>query len=84
MSLVGPRPERPVFVDTLDDEIPFYRLGHTIRPGIAGWAQVRYKNGSSIEDAKGKLSYVKNISAGLDVLVFFQTIKIIPWGRGPK
>jgi sugar transferase (PEP-CTERM system associated) len=88
MSLVGPRPERPEFVNTLDKEIPYYNLRHTIRPGITGWAQVRYKYGSSIEDAKEKLRYdlfyIKNMSAGLDLLIFFQTIKIILLGRGAK
>ncbi len=88
MSLVGPRPERPEFVDTLSNEIPYYNLRHTIRPGITGWAQIRYKYGSSIEDAKEKLRYdlfyIKNMSAGLDLLVFLQTIKIILLGRGAK
>jgi lipopolysaccharide/colanic/teichoic acid biosynthesis glycosyltransferase len=88
MSLVGPRPERPEFVETLSKVIPYYNLRHTIRPGITGWAQIRYKYGSSIEDAKEKLRYdlfyIKNMSAGLDLLVFFQTIKIILLGRGAK
>jgi sugar transferase (PEP-CTERM system associated) len=88
MSLVGPRPERPEFVNTLNKEIPYYYLRHTIRPGITGWAQIRYKYGSSIEDAKEKLRYdlfyIKNMSAGLDLLIFFQTIKIILLGRGAK
>jgi lipopolysaccharide/colanic/teichoic acid biosynthesis glycosyltransferase len=88
MSLVGPRPERPEFVESLSREIAHYHLRHTIRPGITGWAQIRYKYGSSIEDAKEKLRYdlfyIKNMSPGLDVLVFFQTIKIILLGRGAK
>jgi sugar transferase (PEP-CTERM system associated) len=88
MSLIGPRPERPEFVRALSKEIPYYNLRHAIRPGITGWAQVRYKYGSSIEDAKEKLRYdlfyIKNMSAGLDLLVFFQTIKIILLGRGAK
>jgi sugar transferase (PEP-CTERM system associated) len=88
MSLVGPRPERPEFVNSLNNEIPYYHLRHTIRPGITGWAQIRYKYGSSIEDAKEKLRYdlfyIKNMSAGLDLLVFLQTIKIILLGRGAK
>ena len=88
MSLVGPRPERPEFVNTLCKEIPYYHLRHTVRPGITGWAQIRYKYGSSIEDAKEKLRYdlfyIKNMSAGLDLLVFLQTIKIILLGRGAK
>jgi sugar transferase (PEP-CTERM system associated) len=88
MSLVGPRPERPEFVNMLNAEIPYYHLRHTVRPGITGWAQVQYKYGSSIEDAKEKLRYdlfyIKNMSAGLDLLVFLQTIKIILLGRGAK
>jgi sugar transferase (PEP-CTERM system associated) len=88
MSLVGPRPERPEFVEMLDKEIPYYHLRHTIRPGITGWAQIRYKYGSSIEDAKEKLRYdlfyIKNMSAGLDLLVFFETVKTILLGRGAK
>jgi exopolysaccharide biosynthesis polyprenyl glycosylphosphotransferase len=88
MSLVGPRPERPEFVDGLTREIPFYHLRHTIRPGITGWAQVRYKYGSSVEDAKEKLRYdlfyIKNMSPGLDFLIFFDTTKTILFGRGAK
>lgn len=88
MSIVGPRPERPEFVEWLDKEIPHYHLRHTIRPGITGWAQVCYRYGSSVEDAKEKLRYdlfyLKNISVGLDLLILLQTIKIILLGRGAK
>jgi sugar transferase (PEP-CTERM system associated) len=88
MSLVGPRPERPEFVQTLRKEIPYYHLRHAVRPGITGWAQVRYKYGSSLEDAKEKLRYdlfyIKNMSAGLDLLIFFTTMKIILLGRGAR
>jgi sugar transferase (PEP-CTERM system associated) len=88
MSLVGPRPERPEFVEELTKEIPLYHMRHAIRPGITGWAQVRYRYGSSVEDAKEKLRYdlfyIKNMSPGLDLLIFLQTIKIILWGRGAK
>ena len=88
MSLVGPRPERPEFVEGLAREIPLYHLRHAIRPGITGWAQVRYRYGSSVEDAKEKLQYdlfyIKNMSPGLDLLIFLQTIKIILLGRGAK
>jgi sugar transferase (PEP-CTERM system associated) len=88
MSLIGPRPERPEFVDWLATEIPFYRLRNTIRPGITGWAQIRYEYGNSVEDAKEKLQYdlfyIKNMSPGLDLLIFLQTIKIILLGRGAK
>jgi sugar transferase (PEP-CTERM system associated) len=88
MSFVGPRPERPEFVRSLDQEIPYYHLRHTVRPGITGWAQVRHKYGSSVEDAREKLRYdlfyIKNMSIGLDLLVFFETIKVILWSRGAK
>jgi sugar transferase (PEP-CTERM system associated) len=88
MSLVGPRPERPEFVDRLCREIPFYGLRHTVRPGITGWAQISYKYGASIEDAKEKLCYdlfyIKNMSPGLDLLIYFRTIKIILLGRGAR
>jgi sugar transferase (PEP-CTERM system associated) len=88
MSMVGPRPERPEFVERLSQEIPHYQLRHSVRPGITGWAQIRYRYGSSVEDAKEKLRYdlfyIKNISPGLDFLIFFQTIKIILLGRGAK
>jgi sugar transferase (PEP-CTERM system associated) len=88
MSLVGPRPERPEFVEKLKKEIPYYYLRESVRPGITGWAQIRYRYGNSVEDAKEKLRYdlfyIKNISPGLDFLIFFQTIKIILLGRGAK
>jgi lipopolysaccharide/colanic/teichoic acid biosynthesis glycosyltransferase len=88
MSLVGPRPERPEFVEALTREVPHYNLRHTIRPGITGWAQIRYKYGSSVEDAREKLCYdlfyIKNMSLGLDLLVFLQTIKVILWTTGAK
>jgi sugar transferase (PEP-CTERM system associated) len=88
MSLVGPRPERPEFVAELNQKIPYYHLRHSVRPGITGWAQVLYKYGSSIEDAKEKLRYdlyyVKNASAGLDLLIMLNTIKIVLLGRGAR
>jgi sugar transferase (PEP-CTERM system associated) len=88
MSLIGPRPERPEFVEKLNREILFYQLRHTLRPGITGWAQVSYKYGNSIADAKEKLCYdlfyIKNMSPGLDLLIFLHTIKIILLGRGAK
>jgi sugar transferase (PEP-CTERM system associated) len=88
MSLVGPRPERPEFIVRLKQEIPYYNLRHTVRPGITGWAQIRYRYGSSVEDAKEKLRYdlfyIKNMSLGLDALIFFGTMKIILLGRGAK
>jgi sugar transferase (PEP-CTERM system associated) len=88
MSLVGPRPERPEFVAALDEKIPYYHLRHSVRPGITGWAQILYKYGSSIEDAKEKLRYdlyyIKNSSVGLDLLIIINTIKIVLLGRGAK
>lgn len=88
MDLIGPRPERPEFVDWLAHEIPYYYLRHAIRPGITGWAQVRYEYGSSVEAAKEKLRYdlfyIKNMSPGLDLMIAFDTTKIILWGRGAK
>jgi sugar transferase (PEP-CTERM system associated) len=88
MSLVGPRPERPEFIEWLKKEIPFYNLRHTVRPGITGWAQIRYQYGNTVEDAKEKLRYdlfyIKNMSPGLDALIFLDTIKTILLGRGAK
>jgi sugar transferase (PEP-CTERM system associated) len=88
MSLVGPRPERPEFVAALNQKIPYYHLRHSVRPGITGWAQVLYKYGSSVEDAKEKLRYdlyyIKNASAGLDLLIILNTIKIVVLGRGAR
>ena len=86
MNFVGPRPERPEFVEMLTREIPFYGARNAVRPGITGWAQVRYKYGNTIEDAKEKMQYdlyyIKNMSLGLDVMIMFQTIKIVLLGRG--
>ena len=88
MSFVGPRPERPEFVGWLAQEIPFYDLRHMVRPGITGWAQVRYHYGASLEEAKQKLEYdlyyVKHLSLGLDLLIVFETVKTILLGRGAR
>ncbi|HEY4979524.1 MAG TPA: TIGR03013 family XrtA/PEP-CTERM system glycosyltransferase [Candidatus Acidoferrum sp.] len=88
MSLVGPRPERPEFIEWLQKEIPYYNLRHTVRPGITGWAQIRYKYGNTVEDTREKLRYdlfyIKNMSPGLDVLVLFDTVKTILLRRGAK
>jgi sugar transferase (PEP-CTERM system associated) len=88
MSLVGPRPERPEFVAALNKKIPYYHLRHSVRPGITGWAQILYKYGSSIEDAKEKLRYdlyyIKNSSVGLDLLIVLNTLKIVLVGRGAR
>jgi len=88
MSFVGPRPERPEFVEMLAKEIPFYGVRNAVRPGVTGWAQVRYKYGNTVEDAKEKLQfdlyYIKNMSLGLDLMIMFQTIKIVLLGRGAQ
>jgi sugar transferase (PEP-CTERM system associated) len=88
MHFVGPRPERPEFVEWLTKEIPYYSVRHVVRPGITGWAQVQYKYGNTLEDAREKLQYdlfyIKNASVGLDILILFQTIKIVLLGRGAK
>ncbi|WP_395403774.1 TIGR03013 family XrtA/PEP-CTERM system glycosyltransferase [Pseudoduganella sp. UC29_106] len=86
MSFVGPRPERPYFVDQLNERVPFYDVRHSIKPGITGWAQVRYGYGDSIEDALQKLQYdlyyVKNNSLLLDVLVLIDTFKVVMFRGG--
>jgi len=88
MSFVGPRPERPEFVEMLAKEIPFYGVRNAVRPGITGWAQVRYKYGNTVADAKEKLQYdlyyIKNMSLGLDLMIMFHTIKIVLLGRGAQ
>jgi sugar transferase (PEP-CTERM system associated) len=88
MAFVGPRPERPEFVEWLSKEIPYYGVRHAVRPGITGWAQVQYKYGNTLQDAREKLQYdlfyIKNASLGLDMLIMFQTIKIVLLGRGAQ
>lgn len=88
MAFVGPRPERPEFVQWLRQEIHFYDLRHLVRPGITGWAQVRYRYGASLEETKRKLEYdlyyVKHLSIGLDLLIMFETIKTIILRRGAQ
>jgi sugar transferase (PEP-CTERM system associated) len=88
MSLVGPRPERPFFVDQLTKEIPFYAVRHSVKPGVTGWAQVRYHYGATVEDSAEKLQYdlyyVKNHSLFLDILVLFETIGVVLTGKGAQ
>jgi sugar transferase (PEP-CTERM system associated) len=88
MSFVGPRPERPEFVEKLKLVIPYYSKRHFIKPGLTGWAQVRYPYGSSVEDAFEKLRYdlyyIKNIGPFLDTLIFFETIKVVLFGFGGR
>jgi lipopolysaccharide/colanic/teichoic acid biosynthesis glycosyltransferase len=86
MSMVGPRPERPEFVASLTEQIPFYGQRHLVRPGLTGWAQVRYTYGASVEDAMQKLQYdlfyIKNLSIALDLLVLFSTLKTVIQRKG--
>jgi len=88
MSFVGPRPERPFFVHQLKQQIPFFGLREAVKPGITGWAQIRYPYGSSIEDAKNKLEYdlyyVEHRSLFLDLAICFHTAKIVLFGRGAR
>ena len=86
MSFVGPRPERPEFVTDLTKQIPFYRQRHVVRPGLTGWAQVRYTYGASVEDALQKLQYdlfyIKHMSISLDLFIIFSTIKTVILRKG--
>ncbi|MBV6471711.1 MAG: hypothetical protein NBKEAIPA_03651 [Nitrospirae bacterium] len=88
MSLVGPRPERPVFVQELRNTIPYYDLRHTVRPGITGWAQTRFRYGASKEDSHVKLQYdlfyVKNLSLILDLRIVIHTVKVMLMGEGAR
>ena len=88
MSFVGPRPERPVFVDDLKEKIPFYEQRHRVKPGITGWAQLCYPYGASVEDAKEKLQYdlyyLKNHSLLLDLVILIQTVEVVLVGEGAR
>jgi len=88
MSLVGPRPERPKFVEALTAEIPFYALRHSMKPGVTGWAQVRFHYGSSVDDARRKLQYdlyyVKNNSLALDLWILLETIRVVILREGAQ
>lgn len=88
MSLVGPRPERPYFVDQLTREIPFYAVRHSVKPGVTGWAQVSYHYGASVDDSLQKLQYdlyyVKNHTLFLDVVVLFETVGVVLTGKGAQ
>jgi lipopolysaccharide/colanic/teichoic acid biosynthesis glycosyltransferase len=88
MALVGPRPERPEFVELLSKEIRYYDVRHKVRPGITGWAQVKYKHVNTVEDAREELAhdlfYIKNASIGLDLLIVFLTIKTVLLLRGEQ
>ncbi|HOL37130.1 MAG TPA: TIGR03013 family PEP-CTERM/XrtA system glycosyltransferase [Rubrivivax sp.] len=88
MSLVGPRPERPFFVEQLTREIPFYAVRHSVKPGVTGWAQVRYQYGSTVEDSQQKLQYdlyyVKNHSLWLDLQTLVETVHVVLSGQGAR
>jgi sugar transferase (PEP-CTERM system associated) len=88
MSFVGPRPERPEFVRTLQRKIPFYTERHSVKPGITGWAQVKHRYAASVEDSLEKLQYdlyyVKNLSPLLDLLILLNTIQVVLFARGSR
>lgn len=88
MSFVGPRPERPYFVNELAAQIPYYNARHSLKPGITGWAQVRFPYGASVEDAMGKLQYdlyyVKNHSLFLDLMILLMTVQVVVLGKGAR
>ena len=88
MSIVGPRPERPEFVETLIQQIPYYRQRHCVKPGITGWAQINHKYGDTIEDTVRKLEfdlyYIKNLAPSLDVYIIFHTLKVMLLSRGAQ
>lgn len=88
LDLVGPRPERPEFVEKLQSIIPYYSVRHTVRPGLTGWAQVMFTYCGTIEESKEKLQYdlfyIKNMSVKLDLLILFKTVKIVLLGRGAR
>jgi sugar transferase (PEP-CTERM system associated) len=88
MSMVGPRPERPVFVDTLQKQLPLYYMRHTVRAGLTGWAQVNYPYGASFEDSRRKLEYdlyyIKNFSLIRDIGIILQTVRVVLWPDGVR
>ena len=88
MTFVGPRPERPMFVATLTEKIPFYGVRHSVKPGLTGWAQVRYTYGGNLEESVKKLEfdlyYVKNHSLLLDLLIFVKTVRVVLLGEGAR
>jgi lipopolysaccharide/colanic/teichoic acid biosynthesis glycosyltransferase len=88
MAVVGPRPERPEFVKTLSEKIPYYRQRHCVKPGITGWAQINYKYSDTLEDTIAKLEfdlyYIKNVSPSLDGYIIFHTLKTMLLSRGSQ
>jgi exopolysaccharide biosynthesis polyprenyl glycosylphosphotransferase len=88
MSFVGPRPERPEFVATLTEQIPFYSVRHSVKPGLTGWAQVRYSYGATVEQSVKKLEYdlyyVKNHTLVLDLVILLETVRVVLLGEGAR
>ena len=88
MSVVGPRPERPEFVCDLQENIPYYAERHVVKPGVTGWAQLKYSYGASEEDAIEKLQYdlyyIKNQTLLLDLMIILQTVEVVLWGKGAR
>jgi lipopolysaccharide/colanic/teichoic acid biosynthesis glycosyltransferase len=88
MSFVGPRPERPQFVDQLNEEIRYYNVRHSVKPGLTGWAQLRYPYGASVNDAREKLKfdlfYVKNHGLFFDFMILLQTVEVVLFRRGAR
>jgi lipopolysaccharide/colanic/teichoic acid biosynthesis glycosyltransferase len=88
MSFVGPRPERPEFVASLEDALPYYAERHMVKPGITGWAQINYPYGASLEDSRHKLEYdlyyAKNYTPFLDLLILLQTLRVVLWHEGAR
>ena len=88
MSFVGPRPERPMFVAMLSEKIPFYAVRHSIKPGLTGWAQVRYSYGATVEESITKLEYdlyyVKNHTVFLVLLIMLETVRVVLLGEGAR
>jgi lipopolysaccharide/colanic/teichoic acid biosynthesis glycosyltransferase len=88
MSFIGPRPERPFFVEQLREMIPYYELRHRVKPGITGWAQVNYPYGASVDDARQKLAYdlyyVKNNDMFLDIAILVRTVRVILFAEGAR
>ena len=88
MSFVGPRPEQPAFVRMLRNRIPYYDQRHVIRPGLTGWAQVKYPYGASVEETVEKLEYdlyyIKHSSIAFDVTIMFETVRVMLTGKGAR
>ena len=86
--MVGPRPERPEFVNVLEQQVPYYRQRLSVKPGVTGWAQINHKYGDTMEDVIVKLEYdlyyIKNLAPSLDAYIIFHTVKTVLLGRGAQ